>query len=351
MSFLENFRAAFPAEKEAQIDRLKIPKNIELAGGKTLGTDDVKYIINNTYQYNDDGTSYGVGKDGRPYSYKLRGAMVDDVTSLDMEEQRNLIKRLTNGEIRVADSIASPENLSWILQGAKRMQDYGNGNFRPRNVDIMDMNVLSDYKNVPPSTVLGEYDNGAFTDNGVSRIFLRGTNNPEEQRRLDYEDFISEWQPAYGHGASVTIHELAHAADEESYGVIDPSYGTATGSKSPATKSYEDIFKEAAKNTGYDSVEDAISYISGYAQTNYAEAIAEAYSDVLLNGNKAGGFSKELIKLLSERADARSNLAGERNKKSERLMAQARDLLPNGTLLETPGRTMDRFRRNWKLAE
>ena len=81
------------------------------------------------------------------------------------------------------------------------------------------------------------------------------------------------------------------------------------------------IFDTAAKNAGFDSLEDAAASISGYAGQRYQDSIvmngeefqydyvdkdevfAEAYTDVLLNGEDAAKFSKELIKLFREYTD------------------------------------------------
>lgn len=63
------------------------------------------------------------------------------------------------------------------------------------------------------------------------------------------------------------------------------------------------LFEQAAKNTGFSSVDEANRSISRYADWNWTEAFAEAYSDVLLNGDQAKPYSKELIRLYSEAAD------------------------------------------------
>lgn len=74
-------------------------------------------------------------------------------------------------------------------------------------------------------------------------------------------------------------------------------------SKQNKSNTSQGIFEQAAKNTGFNSVDEANASISEYAATNWNEAFAEAYSDVLLNGDKAKPYSKELIRLYSEAAD------------------------------------------------
>lgn len=63
------------------------------------------------------------------------------------------------------------------------------------------------------------------------------------------------------------------------------------------------LFEKAARNAGFNSVDEANRSISRYADASWAEAFAEAYSDVLLNGDKATPYSQELIRLYSEAAD------------------------------------------------
>ena len=374
-TFFDNFRAAFPVVKEAQLNRLKVPSSVDLGNGKTLNADDIRYIVDNTYERGRDGVSYGVGKDGRPYSYTMKGAAVGDVTSLDMQHQRDLIEKFTNGEIVASDDIASPENLVWIFDTAKRMQDYGNGNLRPRNTEVHDYwEGLGEWR----SNVAGEYRPVVNWRNGKrSGVYIRDTEDPSGQDHADYYSYETGWHPAYANGAYVTTHELAHAANNESPYVYETIAGKRMQGNSKALKdaAYDyydrvddkiwkdpitsrdinDIFEEAARRAGYtddaEGIKKAMSSISGYAGTRRNEAIAEAYSDVLLNGEKANPFSKELIKLLSERADIASKYSGERSKKAERLMGEAKDPLSLLDNLELPETTMDRFRRNYRLID
>lgn len=372
-TFFDNFRTAFPVVKEAQLNRLKVPSSVDLGNGKTLNADDIRYIVDNTYERGRDGVSYGVGKDGRPYSYTMKGAAVGDVTSLDMQHQRDLIEKFTNGEIVASDDIASPENLVWIFDTAKRMQDYGNGNLRPRNTEVHDYwEGLGEWK----PNVLGEYRPMVDWRNGKrTGVYIRDTEDPSGQDKNDYYSYETGWSPAYANGAYATTHELAHAADYEApyaYETIAGKrlQGNSEALKDAAHRYYDrvhnkiwygpievkdnyDIFKEAAENAGYtgdaEGIKKAMSSISEYAGTRRNEAIAEAYSDVLLNGEKANPFSKELVKLLSERADMVSKYSGERSKKAERLMGEARDSLSLLDDLELPETAMNRFRRNYRL--
>lgn len=94
-----------------------------------------------------------------------------------------------------------------------------------------------------------------------------------------------------------------------------------------------DLFEKAAKNTGFDSVDEANASISQYAASSWAEAFAEAYSDVLLNGDDARPYSKELIRLYSEAADKWSEKFGRSVPTQLRMLKQLMDVSPlKGTL-------------------
>lgn len=60
------------------------------------------------------------------------------------------------------------------------------------------------------------------------------------------------------------------------------------------------IVSEARGRTRHKSASSMTSKISGYAKTSSAEAIAEAFSDVFCNGNKARSESKAIVDVLNK---------------------------------------------------
>lgn len=65
------------------------------------------------------------------------------------------------------------------------------------------------------------------------------------------------------------------------------------------------IVKAAARNAGYKDAASMAAKISGYAKSNAAEAIAEAYADVYCNGSRARKESRAIYNELDKRLKAR----------------------------------------------
>lgn len=60
------------------------------------------------------------------------------------------------------------------------------------------------------------------------------------------------------------------------------------------------VVTEAARSQRYKNPASFASKISGYAKSSPAEAIAEAYSDVYCNGNKANSSSRAIVNTLNK---------------------------------------------------
>jgi hypothetical protein len=118
--------------------------------------------------------------------------------------------------------------------------------------------------------------------------------------------------------------------------------------KKNGLENYPHNFLEiAAAEAGFDSVNDAAASISGYAGKTYSndyningedfhydyvnkkEVFAEAYTDVLINGDDAADFSKKLIGLWSDYADRWTDRTGVTKKKRAQELKQMFDILPD----------------------
>lgn len=108
------------------------------------------------------------------------------------------------------------------------------------------------------------------------------------------------------------------------------------------------LFKKAADNLGFKSVEDAVSTISEYATNNNTEAFAEAYTDVLINGDNAKPYSKELIKLYMEVADDAAKAFGKNKPTQLKLFQELTNLFPENRLRKEK-LTLNDFRNNYRL--
>lgn len=399
--------------RRIQNGELKLDNDTNITG---INNDNALYIVGNTYQYNDDGSYYGMGWDGRPYSYTIKNNTVGDFTPLDTDEQKRSIERLTDGRITVHDTITNPGTLAEIYRSIKRMYDYGNGNLIPDNVLIGDSDPES-VEMLGGNGIMGIARFNYGTPEEPDHIDLLGSNFPDIQKWKSDRGAAHGWFSAGG-GDDLPQHELAHTAEyaisdapdrysrrvakeAEKYAgkystgdilsdglskikyfipsLIDSIFGThiipteeewyemPDGIQSAfwedAFMSLEDkydtveekmnkaayeknnewfqkygytpldeLLEEAAKNTGFDSAREAMASISEYAKSGEGEAFAEAYADVLLNGNKAKPFSKELIRLYSDLADKAEKDFG-RNKKPVKLETfnQLMEILPKGS--------------------
>lgn len=128
-----------------------------------------------------------------------------------------------------------------------------------------------------------------------------------------------------------------------------------------------DFLNVAAENAGFDSVEEAAMSISGYAGKTYPyyiyngeqeesigdfvddrEVFAEAYTDVLINGDDAKQFSKELIKLWSDYVDRWADRTGQTKAKRAQELKQMFQALPNFKT-KSQKSPSELFNRNYKL--
>lgn len=87
-------------------------------------------------------------------------------------------------------------------------------------------------------------------------------------------------------------HELGHRLTEE----VGRKMGLGDWQLDQASNT---IMKNARKNGKFKNVESMKKAISGYAEKNNAEAVAEAFADVYCNGNKASKASKAVVKELN----------------------------------------------------
>lgn len=348
-----------------------------------------KHIIDNTFQYNPDGTNYGVGTDGKTYSYTMFNNRVKDIKPLSVDDQKKAISDLSLGRVQVDDSITDPDYLTQIHRSLKRMVDYGGGNMIPDYVNIKDPfpggAVLFD-------TSLGITRWNEGTQDNPDEIEYKGTAWPKAIES-DVEDAIKR-----GHNVGnkdgtakdvVPTHELAHAVNisiqdilrrqeerelkeaekyKDQYSLNDlvllavkrlffepdaepEEYYYSVGSrmKSNIRKKYgklyaefnhdgdyseppgvfmapdadlQSIFEKAAKNLGYKDSLEALGNVSEYAMATEDEAFAEIYTDVLLNGDDADPYSKEVMKEYEKVADKWSKRTGRNAEFTKRKMKE-----------------------------
>ena len=135
----------------------------------------------------------------------------------------------------------------------------------------------------------------AYYDNSGN---LAVNKNYFDSKKMDgaYDDCVKEgYHPKRGNKSgleAVSAHELGHALSEE----VGRKLGYGDWQLDKASNK---IISEAKKQGGFKSVGAIRKGISGYAQKNNAEAIAEAFADVYCNGNKAKKASKAVVDVLN----------------------------------------------------
>ncbi len=92
---------------------------------------------------------------------------------------------------------------------------------------------------------------------------------------------------------AVVAHEMGHKLTDQ--------IGMKNGGKQffNIDKTANTVMQEAKKQGGFKSIADMRKQISGYAKTNNAEALAEAFADVYCNGNKANKASRAIVNVMN----------------------------------------------------
>lgn len=131
---------------------------------------------------------------------------------------------------------------------------------------------------------LGFY--GSYDGLNISRSFM---DNDADKRY----DASGDYHPSRGDKSgifAVMSHETGHAVSDK-----------IAQQKGMSLDDYcRQLVKTAARSTGAKTTSAFASKISGYAQENHAETVAEAFADVRCNGSKAKRESQEIYKRLKK---------------------------------------------------
>ena len=190
-------------------------------------------------------------------------------------------------------NIKSTKSLISEREGKQQLVDETMGVFKDvyneYGVDVNDIQ-LAELTGRDRHSTLAYYDGANIAVNEA--YFNEKTMNVAYQRSVE-----SGFHPSNGNKTgleAVVAHELGHKLTAE-VGVKMGRNGW-TDFDAVAT----DIVKEARKNTKHKGVVQMASKISGYATHSNAEAIAEAFSDVYCNGNKAKSESKAIMAVVDK---------------------------------------------------
>lgn len=141
----------------------------------------------------------------------------------------------------------------------------------------------------PGSGALAYYDsNGNIAIN--EKYF-----NSKNMNKAYADSVKSGFHPSNGNKTAlqaVAAHELGHALTEQ----VGAKLGQ--GGFGNINKTSNKVVRQAMKASGHKDIASFRSKISGYAKTNNAECIAEAFSDVFCNGSKARKESHAVVNTL-----------------------------------------------------
>ena len=137
---------------------------------------------------------------------------------------------------------------------------------------------------------LGYYDGSNLA---INKNFL----NADKMNKTYDASVESGFHPSRGNKSgleAVTSHEMGHKLTDE--------IGKKMGLKGWQLEELSDrVLKQATTKAGYkkNATYQLASKISGYAKSNKAEALAEAFADVYCNGSKAKKESKAIVYVMN----------------------------------------------------
>lgn len=177
---------------------------------------------------------------------------------------------------------SNPQEVDQILNVSRDVRDeYG--------VTVRDLEV-AEIKGQQGASVMAYYDNeGNLAIN--QRYF--------DSAKMDaaYDRCVSSgWHPSRGTKTGLE----ATAAHEMGHRLTDVAGQKAGNGEWALDKTSNQIIAQAKQRLGAKSVGDVRKGTSGYGKSNNAEAIAEAFSDVYCNGNRASRESRAIVGVLEE---------------------------------------------------
>lgn len=241
---------------------------------------------------------------------------------------REAIKNASDGKVTVDNSIYEEEELRRILGAVQKMKNYNNGALFPGYTVISDSNNLEgnttgEFLHGDRFNVYGfaPFPNGFYgTKNNPYRIHIRDANETGWNDLFNSKDIESGWHPKTGEEDqdSTHAHELSHSAHKEA---LKKSHPPTLWMSSEEDKAYKNLiskfstFRELVQKLTdeyhLENTKNAAASVSGYAKKKhdedaadedfpFAEMFAEAYTDVLYNGDSARPYSKALVDAYSE---------------------------------------------------
>ena len=243
---------------------------------------------------------------------------------------REEIKQLSDGKVIVDSSIYDQTELQRIKNTVQKMKEYKNGVLFPgytiisASDDLVDEKAngefySGDIKNIFGLTALpprGYYG----TKNNPYRVYIKYANEPIWNDFYSENDIKSGWHPKTGENDvdATHTHELSHSTHKEALKKSHPPTLSMSPEEDEAYNrliskyaSFSDLVKKLTDEYYLGNTKNASASVSGYAESKhdtdssnkqfpFPEMFAEAYTDVLYNGESARPFSKRLIEAYAD---------------------------------------------------
>lgn len=261
----------------------------------------------------------------------VRGRWRQDIDRQAQETAplREEIRKASNGRVLVDKSIYNKTALERILNTVQKMKSYNNGVLFPGYTIISNSDgfedAATDGQFLAGDNVniygFASFPNGLYgTKNNPYKIYIKHANTPEKNDYMDNDSIESEWHPKTGekNQSSTHTHELSHSAHKEALKKSHPPTLWMSPEEDEAYKNliskfstFRDLVQQLTDKYHLENTKNAAKSVSGYAEYAhdedeadkafpFHEMFAEAYSDVLNNGNSARPYSKALVEAYSE---------------------------------------------------
>lgn len=242
---------------------------------------------------------------------------------------REAIKNSSAGKVIVDDSIYDEEELQRILNTVQKMGEYNNGVLFPGYTVISDSNSFNGERtagqfhhgdNINMFGFAGLPDGLYGTKNNPYRIYIKNANETGWNDYASHANIKSGWHPKTGEKDmnAAHTHELSHSAHKEALKKSHPPTLWMSPEENEAYEkliskfsTFRDLVQKLTDKYYLENTKNAAKSVSGYAESShdkdsadtkfpFNEMFAEAYTDVLYNGDSAKPYSKALVEAYSE---------------------------------------------------
>lgn len=283
----------------------------------------------------------------------------------DTAPLRSEIRELSDGKVIVDESIYNPTELQRIKNIVQKMKDYNGGALFPgytvisNSFDLGGPDAQGAFFHGDKLNMYGfaSFPNGAYgTKNNPYRVYLKNANNPEYNDELEKDDIKSGWHPKTGEidQSSAHTHELSHSVHKEALKKSHPPTLSMSPEEDEAYKNlvnkfstFRDLVQKLTDAKYLENTKNAAKSVSGYAEASHGEdstdkkfpfreMFAEAYTDVLYNGDSARPFSKALVKAYSDYLNEYNAIFGSKLDRIKRQFGNSSDTFVNNLRNSVP---------------